>query len=172
MADKIGALLQVARALAGRAPTRGALQAYHFSPYKFDKFDLSKLGTGENYHDFGHGLYFAENSDVVDWYRRTLGGGSGYRYKVQLDTPRDSLLDWDAYLRDQGLPNDYRLPELADSAGVDPAHVSSLLAAEKLPGIRYLDSRSRKLGQGTSNYSIFDDSLIQNLGNYAHGGLL
>jgi hypothetical protein len=35
--------------------------AYHGSPYIFDKFDISKLGTGEGSQAYGHGMYFAEN---------------------------------------------------------------------------------------------------------------
>lgn len=42
--------------------------AYHGSPYKFDKFDASKIGTGEGAQSFGHGLYFAENPNVAKSY--------------------------------------------------------------------------------------------------------
>ena len=37
------------------------IRAYHGSPHDFDKFDLSKIGTGEGAQAYGHGLYFAEN---------------------------------------------------------------------------------------------------------------
>ena len=40
------------------------IRAYHSSPYDFDKFDLSKIGTGEGAQVYGHGLYFAENPAV------------------------------------------------------------------------------------------------------------
>ena len=48
------------------------LRAYHGSPYKFDRFDLSKIGTGEGAQSFGHGLYFAENEGVAKNYRDML----------------------------------------------------------------------------------------------------
>jgi len=40
------------------------IDAYHSSPHKFDKFDISKMGSGEGNQTFGPGLYFAENPKV------------------------------------------------------------------------------------------------------------
>jgi hypothetical protein len=40
------------------------IKAYHSSPYDFDRFDMSKIGTGEGAQSYGHGLYFAENPAV------------------------------------------------------------------------------------------------------------
>jgi hypothetical protein len=40
------------------------IRAYHSSPHDFDRFDLSKIGTGEGAQTYGHGLYFAENPAV------------------------------------------------------------------------------------------------------------
>ena len=48
------------------------IKAYHGSPHDFDKFDLSKIGTGEGAQAYGHGLYFAENEGVAKSYRDTL----------------------------------------------------------------------------------------------------
>jgi hypothetical protein len=42
----------------------GPIRAYHSSPHDFDRFDLSKIGTGEGAQAYGHGLYFAENPAV------------------------------------------------------------------------------------------------------------
>lgn len=41
---------------------------YHGSPHKFNKFDMSKIGTGEGAQAYGHGLYFAEAPDVAKSY--------------------------------------------------------------------------------------------------------
>lgn len=46
--------------------------AYHGSPHSFDKFDMSKIGTGEGAQAYGHGLYFAENEGVAKTYRDML----------------------------------------------------------------------------------------------------
>jgi hypothetical protein len=45
------------------------IRAYHGSPHDFDKFDLSKIGTGEGAQAYGHGLYFAENPKVAQEYK-------------------------------------------------------------------------------------------------------
>ena len=48
------------------------IRAYHGSAYDFDRFDPSRIGTGEGAAAYGHGLYFAENEDVADTYRRSV----------------------------------------------------------------------------------------------------
>ncbi|MFW6039349.1 MAG: hypothetical protein ACOC9P_02610, partial [bacterium] len=52
-----------------------ALRAFHGSPHRFDRFDISRIGTGEGHQAFGHGLYFAQNPKVAVFYRHTLAGG-------------------------------------------------------------------------------------------------
>jgi hypothetical protein len=46
---------------------------YHGSPHKFNKFDMSKIGTGEGAQAYGHGLYFAESPGVAMSYQDMLG---------------------------------------------------------------------------------------------------
>ena len=41
---------------------------YHASPYKFDRFDLSKIGTGEGSQVYGKGIYLADNPEVAKSY--------------------------------------------------------------------------------------------------------
>lgn len=55
----------------GRPETTG-IRAYHGSPHDFDKFDISKIGTGEGAQAYGHGLYFAENEGVAKSYKTKL----------------------------------------------------------------------------------------------------
>jgi hypothetical protein len=45
---------------------------YHGSPHKFEKFDSSKIGTGEGAQAYGHGLYLAESPEVAEQYRQAL----------------------------------------------------------------------------------------------------
>lgn len=66
--DPVGAF----ETMAGSMPQTGAIKAYHGSPHSFDKFDLSKIGTGEGAQMYGHGLYFAESPDVARGYRQKL----------------------------------------------------------------------------------------------------
>lgn len=53
---------------------------YHGSPYKFDKFTLDKIGSGEGVQAYGWGLYFAGDKGIAEWYRKTL-------------TPRELYID-------------------------------------------------------------------------------
>ena len=45
---------------------------WHGSPHTFDKFDISKIGTGEGAQAYGHGLYLAESPDVAKGYQTNL----------------------------------------------------------------------------------------------------
>jgi len=65
------------------------ITAYHGSPHDFDRFDLSKIGTGEGAQAYGHGLYFAENEGVAKDYRRTLGLKT-----INNDSPADAAAFW------------------------------------------------------------------------------
>ena len=57
-------------------PQTGAI-VWHGSPHKFDKFDSSKIGTGEGAQAYGHGLYLAENPKVATEYSKMQGGAGG-----------------------------------------------------------------------------------------------
>lgn len=49
--------------------------AWHGTPHKIvDKFDISKVGTGEGAQSYGHGMYFAEEPKVAKEYQRALSG--------------------------------------------------------------------------------------------------
>ena len=48
------------------------LDVYHGNPHKFDRFDASKIGTGEGAQAYGHGIYTAENPRVADEYAGKL----------------------------------------------------------------------------------------------------
>jgi len=61
--------------VAGQASPK-VIVAYHGSPHSFDRFDASKIGTGEGAQAYGHGLYFAGAEDTADYYRRNLSNDS------------------------------------------------------------------------------------------------
>lgn len=48
----------------GDVAAPAGIRAYHSSPHDFERFDLSKIGTGEGAQVYGHGIYFAENPAV------------------------------------------------------------------------------------------------------------
>lgn len=215
------------------------IRAFHGSPHDFDRFDISKIGTGEGVQAYGHGLYFAENPvtasayqrglagyDVVEnapltdklradiaenggdldktiqWYermaqkpppawapndshwqdglsllRQTQVRPRGHLYEVNINASPDDLLDWDKLVEDQPDLADRIIPNqvghlgdlynnfansLANFPG-DPA--ARVRAAEEIrrrgiPGLKYFDQGSRAAGQGSRNYVIFDDKII------------
>jgi hypothetical protein len=51
---------------------RKVIKAYHGSPYDFDRFDASKIGTGEGAQSFGFGHYLASREGVAKSYRNKL----------------------------------------------------------------------------------------------------
>jgi len=59
----------------------GMIRMSHGSPHKFDKFDSSKIGTGEGAQAYGRGLYTAEgfNSPVAIGYK---GSTSRFKYET------------------------------------------------------------------------------------------
>jgi hypothetical protein len=70
----IGTMLKKA---APMLPGALGMTVFHGSPHSFDKFDMSKIGTGEGAQAFGHGLYFAENPAVAKGYADALGATKG-----------------------------------------------------------------------------------------------
>lgn len=297
---------------------RDAIRAYHGSPHQFDRFDMSRIGTGEGAQAYGHGLYFAGNENVARSYRDQLsrpyyalsdgsniqtkygkdvldaftrsggdpaelaqtierlrnsvqrnladfgvsdvsqikpqyagdlayttiemarradkledlirsGGasraGEGSMYEVRLNTTPDRLLDWDAPLSGKNPIRDMigdlgqqymnagsaearnvardalmaaknenlsgagvynQLTRLANTGGAigehlgplsppimsGPSVASQTLREAGIPGIQYLDAGSRAANDGTRNYVMFDDSLIDILRRYGLAGML
>jgi len=65
----------VAGGLFGGGLTPGvdaAATVFHGSPYRFDRFDSSKIGTGEGAQAYGHGLYLADSPAVAGGYKDRL----------------------------------------------------------------------------------------------------
>ena len=255
---------------AGRNEMRMGIKAYHGSPHDFDRFDMSKIGTGEGAQAYGHGLYFAEKEGIAQGYRDALSGKIGnvpvmmdgvrytpptdqhqrvaaiiakdgrraamenYRslrdqgilqpeqdaawkellsstkgktieaapagrmYEVELNTTPDRLLDWDKPLSGQpqavrealiksGQIQNWPVAEAEDfgsafyrraAAGENiprpgrmlpqdsATDVTSKLNEAGIDGIKYLDAGSRAAGDGSRNYVMFNDKLINILRKY------
>ena len=279
-------------AMPGPGSKKG-IRAFHGSPHSFDKFDMSKIGTGEGAQAYGHGLYFAENENIAKSYRETLAGKPkpisfevggvdawenydklpietkrgvgelharlspykdpsspdllaqtqrglentiknyetgaipmdergyedvkaalkvltegqfrvrpaetpGSMYEVNINADPNAFLDWDkplseqpeavrkataAALTDRGLPlgpdgqplmlqRDPRgeLVNASLTAFGDAKNTPELLQKHGIPGIKYLDAGSRGAGDGTRNYVVFDDKLIEIVKKYGIAG--
>ena len=61
----------------GSGGLAGMIRASHGSPHAFEKFDFSKMGSGEGAQAYGHGGYFAQGFDspVAQQYRDALSSG-------------------------------------------------------------------------------------------------
>ena len=131
---------QTAQFAMGMNPMMALHTVWHGSPHTFDKFDMSKIGTGEGAQAFGHGLYFAENPKVaesyqnagignIDWENATYGGKKiqslydnaqrmqdlGHRMKNQsmIDKANAELYYWESLLTGTH-------PNIARSNALDP----------------------------------------------------
>jgi hypothetical protein len=237
----------------------GPIRAYHGSPHDFDRFDLSKIGTGEGAQVYGHGLYFAENPQTAQAYRDKLSGrqitlpsvdspnfqqsmreaiannavqvagrdvelakknltesinrypsGSNARhdyeaaldmlhenpakyagrmYEVNINADPAHFLDWDKPLSQQHPqtqdavkqamgPNwdQFKSAKAGDAVKqgfIAPGEetTAAKLSGAGVPGIKYLDQGSRGAGEGSRNYVVFDDKLVDILKKYGIAGV-
>ena len=81
--------------IAGMTKGAGGIRAYHGSPHDFERFDMSKIGTGEGAQAYGHGLYFAENEGVAKSYKTA---GSAYPSKQAFQWWNKGGQDWSSAL--------------------------------------------------------------------------
>ena len=73
--------------------TVSPLTVWHGSPHKFDKFDSSKIGTGEGAQAYGHGLYLAESPDVAKSYQSALSADRGFSFGGKTGLTRAEVQD-------------------------------------------------------------------------------
>jgi hypothetical protein len=218
----------------GAMPNTGAIRAYHGSPHSFDRFDLSKIGTGEGAQAYGHGLYFADNEAVAKAYRdalenpndRMIAWGAmdktngdvgaavellrknpvysrvadrleaaghpkdvrGHMYEVSINAEPEHFLDWDKPLGEQSqhIKDAFfydRKPEFVGpikgsdayfrfvgrngpGQPVDLKPATDVMVGKGIPGIKYFDAVSRGAGEGSRNYVVFDDKLVDIVKKY------
>jgi hypothetical protein len=96
---------------------------YHSSPHDFDKFDLSKLRTGEGANTYGSGFYFAENPAV--------SGQDGQYWKQFYNRFPVEEMDTAELLRQHGFQRD---PAIATVQGHIDALKKSVSEVEKRGG--------------------------------------
>lgn len=70
---EVEALLSVTKPeSSGAIEVKFSQEGWHGSKYHFDKFDVTKIGTGEGAQAHGYGLYIASNRKVSEGYRDKL----------------------------------------------------------------------------------------------------
>lgn len=69
------------------------ITAWHGSPHTFEKFDMSKVGTGEGAQAYGHGMYFAQNPKVAEEYQKIVQGpeSAAQHYLQMYKTPESAI---------------------------------------------------------------------------------
>ncbi len=62
-----------------KAPTEKepGIIAFHGSGADFNEFRLDMVNTGEGAQAYGYGLYFTDSEDIANFYRQSVGGGTG-----------------------------------------------------------------------------------------------
>lgn len=86
------------------------ITAWHGSPYRFDKFDPTKIGSGEGAQAYGHGLYFAENPKVAQTYANIEPAG-------EIASPRRTIFGKEVEPRTA----EYKAAQLVDELGLNKA---------------------------------------------------
>lgn len=105
----------------------------------------------------------------------------GHMYQVGINADPEHFLDWDAPLKAQPKAHGALAPHGAtgmianENAGEALRAIQDRLGKEEtarvlreagVPGVKYLDAGSRGAGNGTRNYVVFDDKLIDILKRY------
>ncbi|WP_043767457.1 GNAT family N-acetyltransferase [Algiphilus aromaticivorans] len=117
-------------------------RAYHGTPHKVDKFQISNIGTGEGAQAFGHGLYFAESKGVAEYYRDAVS----YRDVVR-------------HFREQ-LPDDADFDEINEmiDAGEFTPSMNRLLAALRNDDWLGFDYPAQAITAAFQDLNSFDPS--------------
>jgi hypothetical protein len=102
---------------------------------------------------------------------------TGRMYEVNIKANPEDFLDWDKPLSQQSEKvraaiEEWLGPEYANSTLMTGANLAptkggtNKLPEIGIPGIKYLDQGSRVAGEGSRNYVVFDDALVEILRKY------
>ncbi len=171
-------------------PASFSIVAFHGTAAKVDRFSTDKIGTGHGAQAYGWGLYFAEEKEVAAEYIEPPGNlykvelDANQEDFLDWDVPlmaqsekvRELLIDLqqdDRYRRVADIEGN--IEELVSDGGMDGMGLYDILVDQLgdaeaasayldnvgIKGIRFLDEVSRRVGEGTSNYVIFDENLVK-----------
>jgi hypothetical protein len=123
------------------------MDVWHGTPYRFDRFDASKIGTGEGAQAYGHGIYTAEARPVAEEYRKALTGNQ-YGDKIvptvdgkPVDTPVLRNL-----IRNGQSPEDF-IASMQNKLESQKSALSKASKEEVLPGVSDYDMAEMALSE-------------------------
>jgi hypothetical protein len=131
-------------AMAGATP-KGAIgssgsgiKAYHGSPHDFDRFDLSKIGTGEGTQMEGLGLYFAQDKKVADFYHKStvkelMARDARSAQPLHPDQQRRLVEDIESIIKKDGIK---AIDKYAPPAGFERAWDAAVASAKQVGGVK------------------------------------
>ena len=125
------------------------IRAFHGSPHDFEKFDLSKIGTGEGAQTYGHGLYFAEHPEVAHVYKQNLSFpetplGEAGRFLDKYGSREKALAGFDEEIADVKATYAKEGREYDAKSDAENDEIRRLLkSAESLPRGRVYETRIR-----------------------------
>jgi len=115
----------------------------------------------------------ANPEDFLDWDKPLSGPDQAEALAAKFDSVdpvmRKTLEDWTYENSRRNLPMPDGQDIVAKFGGVTGANSAALsqnLKSAGIPGIKYLDQGSRGAGDGSRNYVVFDDALIEILKKY------
>lgn len=181
------------RDVLSKSGTEGAQRRLQRSGGDIDKAIADTAALAERYRVGGANNYAAvaeEDLRFLQKYKETGKWTPGHMYEVNIRANPEDFLDWDKPLTEQAKAIEALRPIIGNVSnpgyGVgpalrdarkymnmadDPRRAEELLSQAGIPGIKYLDQGSRGTGEGSRNYVVFDDKLIDILRKYGLAGL-
>ena len=149
----------------------GGMTTWHGSPHTFNKFDLSKIGTGEGAQAYGHGLYLAENPKVAKEYRNVLTGN--HNLDQFNPTVNGEIIDTPvvkAIIRNGGNPEQF-IKDMQPKLKALENKLSQANKDELLPGISDYDMAKMDLDRHQSMVNEASKYIGKNVKNEPLGNL-
>jgi hypothetical protein len=129
--------------------------AYHGTSANFNKFNITKVGTGESSAKYGYGLYFTTEESVAEYYA-DRAATTAFVYEVDLFNKRPNLIEFD-------------IP-LSSSIGVDTlADMSKVLNGAKIIDAIY--NKTSALSKDRNFDELFQRVLVNLTDNEAWDNL-
>ena len=147
------------------------MTTWHGSPHTFNKFDLSKIGTGEGSQAYGHGLYLAENPKVAKEYRNVLTGN--HNLDQFNPTVNGEIIDTPvvkAIIRNGGNPEQF-IKDMQPKLKALENKLSQANKDELLPGISDYDMAKMDLDRHQSMVNEASKYIGKNVKNEPLGNL-